>query len=117
MLCYQTGYITKSVLCMPIKIQGSVIGVMQMVNKVSGEGEDTPRFTQADEKSFQTFSIYCGLALHHAKLYDKIRRSEQKLKVSLEVLSYHSHVAPEEVSNIETRANSNMEIDVDELAK
>ena len=26
------------------------------------------------------FSVYCGLALHHAKLYDKIRRSEQKYK-------------------------------------
>lgn len=23
------------------------------------------------------FAVYCGLALHHAKLYDKIRRSEQ----------------------------------------
>lgn len=36
------------------------------------------------------FAIYCGLALHHAKLYDKIRRSEQKYRVALEVLSYHN---------------------------
>lgn len=49
----------------------SVIGVVQIVNKKNGE------FTAADEESFKTFSIYCGLALHHAKLYDKIRRSEQ----------------------------------------
>ena len=32
-------------------------------------------------ESFKTFTVYCGLALHHAKLYDKIRRSEQKYKV------------------------------------
>ena len=32
------------------------------------------------------FSVYCGLALHHAKLYDKIRRSEQKYKGNLSTL-------------------------------
>ena len=48
-----------------------MIGVVQMVNKADGP------FTQADEDSFATFAVYCGLALHHAKLYDKIRRSEQ----------------------------------------
>ena len=31
--------------------------------------------------------MYCGLALHHAKLYDKIRRSEQKYKVNGEIYS------------------------------
>ena len=35
---------------------------------------------QEDEEAFEMFSVYCGLALHHAKLYDKIRRSEQKYK-------------------------------------
>ena len=34
-----------------------------------------------DEDAFEVFSMYCGLGLHHAKLYDKIRRSEQKCKV------------------------------------
>ena len=34
----QTGYKTKSILCMPILIRGTVIGVIQMINKKSGEG-------------------------------------------------------------------------------
>ena len=38
---------------------------------------------QEDEDAFRTFAVYCGLALHHAKLYDKIRRSEQKYKVPI----------------------------------
>ena len=33
-----------------------------MVNKLSGT------FTKSDEESFETFAIYCGLALHHAKV-------------------------------------------------
>ena len=40
----------------------SLIGVVQMVNKKQGV------FTTADEKAFQTFAVYCGLALHHAKV-------------------------------------------------
>jgi len=34
----QTGYVTKSILCMPICIRGTVIGVVQMVNKQQGDG-------------------------------------------------------------------------------
>ncbi|RDD45317.1 putative 3',5'-cyclic phosphodiesterase pde-5 [Trichoplax sp. H2] len=110
----QTGYTTKTILCMPIFIRGkllslignifhayvSVIGVVQMVNKRSSV------FTQQDEQSFETFAVYCGLALHHAKiayqlqLYDKIRRSEQKYKVALEVLSYHSQCSHDELHSL-----------------
>ena len=47
------------------------------------------------------FAVYCGLALHHAKLYDKIRRSEQKYKVALEVLSYHNSSSAIEVDEMQ----------------
>lgn len=88
-----TGYRTQTILCMPIFIRGSIIGVVQMVNKHTGI------FTKEDEEAFQMFAIYCGLALHHAKLYDKIRRSEQKYRVALEVLSYHNTCTNEEFMN------------------
>ena len=90
----QTGYNTKSILCMPICIRGQVIGVIQMINKNNGF------FTSEDEEAFEMFAVYCGLALHHAKLYDKIRRSEQKYKVALEVLSYHNSSSANEVDEI-----------------
>lgn len=86
-----TGYKTESILCMPIFIRGSIIGVVQMVNKKTGF------FTKEDEEAFEMFAVYCGLALHHAKLYDKIRRSEQKYRVALEVLSYHNTCTRTEV--------------------
>ena len=34
----QTGYTTKSILCMPICIRGAVIGVVQMINKKTPDG-------------------------------------------------------------------------------
>ncbi|KAL5280497.1 hypothetical protein ACFFRR_004462 [Megaselia abdita] len=90
----QTGYKTKSILCMPLFNQTSIIGVVQMVNKRNGF------FTEEDEKAFEMFAVYCGLAVHHTKLYDKIRKSEQKYKVALEVLSYHSTCAESEVQRL-----------------
>ncbi|XP_034233442.1 probable 3',5'-cyclic phosphodiesterase pde-5 isoform X2 [Thrips palmi] len=89
-----TGYRTRSILCMPIFIRGALIGVVQMVNKRSGT------FNKEDEEAFETFAVYCGLALHHAKLYDKIRRSEQKYRVALDVLSYHNTCLDEEVQDM-----------------
>ena len=61
-LCYReidqkTGYKTKTLLCMPIMIQGNVIGVVQMINKKNGH------FTKSDEESFETFAVYCGLGM------------------------------------------------------
>ncbi|CAD5205461.1 unnamed protein product [Bursaphelenchus okinawaensis] len=90
----RTGYKTNTILCMPIFMRGHVIGVVQMVNKVNGT------FTSEDEDNFETFAVFCGLALHHAKLYDKIRRSEQKYRVALEVLAYHSVCNTDEVNKV-----------------
>lgn len=91
-----TGYKTETILCMPIFIRGSLIGVVEMVNKRVGAG-----FTKEDEEAFETFAMYCGLALHHAKLYDKIRRSEKKYRVALEVLSYHNGCTDDEIQRCE----------------
>ncbi|VDK71405.1 unnamed protein product [Litomosoides sigmodontis] len=92
----KTGYKTRNILCMPIFIRKSVIGVVQMINKADGP------FTKEDQNSFEAFAVYCGLALHHAKLYNQIRRSEQKYRVALEVLAYHSVCNKEEVNKLKS---------------
>ncbi|XP_041986984.1 probable 3',5'-cyclic phosphodiesterase pde-5 isoform X2 [Aricia agestis] len=90
-----TGYKTISILCMPVKVQGKVIGVVQMVNKRNNDN-----FDHEDEVAFEIFSTFFGLALHHARLYDKIMRKEQKYRVALEVLSYHNTCREHEVEEI-----------------
>ncbi|KAL1131147.1 hypothetical protein AAG570_012384 [Ranatra chinensis] len=102
-----TGYHTKTILCMPIFIRGVVIGVMQMVNKHCGP------FNKEDEEAFETFAVYCGLALHHAKLYDKIRRSEQKYRVALEVLGYHNTCTEVEVEETKGEGFENIKPGID----
>lgn len=89
-----TGYRTRSVLCMPIVTRDKVIGVVQLVNKRDQS------FSKKDEAGFQVFAVYCGLALHNAKLYDKLWKSEQRYKVASEIMAYHSKCSDAEVSQI-----------------
>eukprot|EP01135_Chromosphaera_perkinsii_P011014 Nk52_evm48s2309 gene=Nk52_evmTU48s2309 len=91
----QTGYVTKNILCMPIATSAnSIVGVAQMVNKQVGDS-----FTKRDEELFQSFAVFCGLSLQHAKLYDEIQKSEQRHKVALEILAYHSTCREDELED------------------
>uniref|UniRef100_A0A2K5Q3S3 Phosphodiesterase n=1 Tax=Cebus imitator TaxID=2715852 RepID=A0A2K5Q3S3_CEBIM len=85
-----TGHTTWNTLCMPIS-QGSVIGVMQMVNKIS-----VSAFSKADENNFKMFAVFCALALQCANMYHRIRHSECIYQVTMEKLSYHSICTAEE---------------------
>nr|DBA26758.1 TPA: hypothetical protein GDO54_010972 [Pyxicephalus adspersus] len=90
-----TGYTTRNILCMPIVSRGSVIGVVQMVNKLSGNA-----FSKTDENNFKMFAVFCALALHCANMYHRIRHSECIYRVTLEKLSYHSICTSEEWQNL-----------------
>lgn len=59
----KTGYTTRNILCMPIVSRGTVIGVVQMVNKLSGSA-----FSKTDENNFKMFAVFCALALHCANV-------------------------------------------------
>ncbi|XP_072499949.1 cAMP and cAMP-inhibited cGMP 3',5'-cyclic phosphodiesterase 10A isoform X2 [Notamacropus eugenii] len=90
-----TGYTTRNILCMPIVSRGSVIGVVQMVNKISGSA-----FSKTDENNFKMFAVFCALALHCANMYQRIRHSECIYRVTMEKLSYHSICTTEEWQNL-----------------
>ena len=88
----QTGYTTTSIFCMPITIRGNIIGVVEFINKNEGQGVFTEVIMiiylqhlqfpyQEDEETFEEFGAFLGLALNHATLYQKIRKSENVLQV------------------------------------
>ncbi|XP_077864639.1 cGMP-specific 3',5'-cyclic phosphodiesterase-like [Saccoglossus kowalevskii] len=63
----KTGYKTHSILCMPIcSHEGEVIGVAQIINKISGDHE----FTAKDQEVFQNYLTFCGIGLMNAQLFE-----------------------------------------------
>ena len=62
----QTGYKTKTILCMPIRnLSHQIVGVFQVLNKKNGE------FTQKDEDLLIAIGSSAGIALENANLFNK----------------------------------------------
>jgi signal transduction histidine kinase len=71
----QTGYRTKSILCVPVRNKGgTIVGVLQVLNKRVGV------FTPADEEMLGALSAQAAIALENARLYDDVRRAYAALK-------------------------------------
>ncbi|CAG0902241.1 unnamed protein product [Darwinula stevensoni] len=98
----KTGYVTRSLLCMPIKdYGGDVIGVAQVINK-----RDGGIFTLNDEKVFAAYLQFCGIGLRNAQLYEKSQLENKRnqaipLCFPLSVLLDLARMVFEEQSTIE----------------
>lgn len=72
----QTGYKTKTILCMPIRnLKHEIIGAFQVLNKLNGF------FTEEDEDLLVAIGSSAGIALENAQLFKKQQEMfiEQKL--------------------------------------
>lgn len=66
-----TGYVTKSILCMPVTdSSGAVIGAYQAINKLDGNGM-YGAFSETDKKRLALAAIYCGKMLESHLLYNE----------------------------------------------
>lgn len=61
----ETGFVTRSVLCVPMISQGKVIGVLEVLNKCGGE------FDENDLHLLQSIAASVTIALENARLYKK----------------------------------------------
>ncbi|NJL59379.1 MAG: GAF domain-containing protein [Desulfobacteraceae bacterium] len=59
----ETGFDTRSVLCVPMISQGKVIGVLQVINKINGA------FSNNDEELLQSIASSVSIAIENARLY------------------------------------------------
>ena len=68
----QTGYFTRSILCVPVSNKnGKVIGCTQVLNKKGG------KFTEEDESRLKAFTQQVAIALENAKLFDDVSKSRK----------------------------------------
>jgi phosphoserine phosphatase RsbU/P len=67
----ETGFGTKSMLCMPMKnIKDQIVGVFQIMNSSHGE------FSNVDEEFLSGLSVHAAIALEKADLYKKALEKE-----------------------------------------
>lgn len=79
----ETGYRTRSMLCMPVEnAEGTLIGVIQVLNKKEG------LFTDVDERLLAGLAAHAAVAIERARLVDQLmlqQRLERDLEVAREI--------------------------------
>ncbi|MEK7485765.1 MAG: GAF domain-containing SpoIIE family protein phosphatase [Planctomycetota bacterium] len=68
----KTGYRTKSMLCVPLKVNEKVIGVGQVINKVDGSS-----FSKEDLEMFSIFCSLTAVAIEKARMHEAILENEK----------------------------------------
>jgi signal transduction histidine kinase len=70
----RTGFLTQSVLCVPIQIRGTIIGVLEALNKRSDAG-----FDAEDMSLMITTANQAAVAIENAQLYQSLRDERDRI--------------------------------------
>ncbi|MBM2810914.1 MAG: adenylate/guanylate cyclase with and sensor [Chloroflexi bacterium] len=77
----QTGYRTRSILCMPVRdVRGVTVGVLQVLNKSDGP------FRRDDEDLLRVLCSHVAVALTNANLVEARRKEIEKTTILLDVM-------------------------------
>ena len=70
----RTGFLTKSILGVPLQIKGKTIGVLEVLNKYSEEG-----FDEEDLRLMMTLAAQAAIAIENARLYQSLREERDRI--------------------------------------
>ena len=73
-----TGFVTRSVLCVPIRSRERVIGVIQVLNKRGGP------FVDEDQQLLEALSGMGGVAIENARLYENLEEKVAERTAALQ---------------------------------
>jgi GAF domain-containing protein len=77
----QFGYKTETILCVPMVVKGSTIGVIELINKLDGV------FTDEDARRLQAAADIIGMAIENARLFEFMRTRRDRLEALLDSMS------------------------------
>ncbi|MBU1150436.1 MAG: GAF domain-containing protein, partial [Proteobacteria bacterium] len=78
----ETGYLTKSILCVPIRtVKGELIGVAQVLNKKTGT------FTAKDRKLLEAMTTQTAIALQSTQFVERMKRFRAKEMEFFDIVS------------------------------
>ncbi len=78
-----SGYRTEQILCVPLRVKGRLIGVLEVINKVN-----QTKFNKNDQLLLEIFAEQSGIAIENTRLYyqaSKLTLENEKLKSKVPV--------------------------------
>jgi signal transduction histidine kinase len=80
-----TGFVTRSILAVPILLKGRLLGVVEAINKRGGP------FGPEDVETFEAFASQAGIAIDNARLFSSLR--DEKFKLATVFAQMHDGAA------------------------
>jgi len=71
----KSGFQTRSMLCVPMKFHGEILGVIEVINKKGGE------FTSRDLRILEILAAQTGGAIDNARIHGELEEAYEELKV------------------------------------
>jgi signal transduction histidine kinase len=67
-----TGSLARSILCVPMRVRGQLIGVVEVMDKTHG------RFSAADQRLLESLATFAAVAIENGRLYQEANRQVQQ---------------------------------------
>lgn len=75
----RTGFLTRSILAVPMQLRGKTIGVLEVLNKNDDEG-----FDEEDMRLLLTLAAEAAIAIENARLYQSLREERDRILTAQE---------------------------------
>ncbi len=76
-----SGFVTRSILCVPLVVEGKVIGILEAMNKRSGA------FTDADERLLSALGAFVVIAIEKARLHSDVLAEKRRMDAIFDNMS------------------------------
>lgn len=70
----EADFVTRSILCVPMRLKDRTVGAMQLLNKVDGRG-----FNDQDMQLLTTLAAQAAIAIENARLYQSLKQEHERL--------------------------------------
>jgi signal transduction histidine kinase len=70
----EADFVTRSILCVPMRLKERTVGAMQLLNKADGRG-----FSDQDMQLLTTLAAQAAIAIENARLYQSLKQEHDRL--------------------------------------
>ena len=83
----RSGFKTRSILCVPLGVKGTVIGAIEVLNKIGGP------FDADDRRMTEALALSAATAIENARLFQREKRALEKLRQAQDELVHAQRLA------------------------
>ncbi|MGZ3593128.1 MAG: ATP-binding protein [Syntrophales bacterium] len=91
----ETHFITRSILCVPLKVRNQMIGVVQVVNRLGAES-----FSESEIKFLEALASQAAIAIENTNLYEHLEERAEQLNKELKKVNINLAIEKQRIESI-----------------